>query len=66
MASEKTLWVWEHLPKNLAEVPDNSWLKEGDAVENLHRLEMSKYLFLVAKGKLLCTRKKAEIGQEPS
>lgn len=39
MSPGKTLWIWEHLPKN---VEDNkSWLKEGDAVENVHRLQMS-------------------------
>lgn len=34
----RTLWVWQSLPKVLKENPDKSWLKEGDAVENVQRL----------------------------
>jgi len=36
----KTLWIWESLPKKIEENADKSWLGEGDAVENVHRLEM--------------------------
>ena len=40
--AERTLWVWQSLPKVLEETPDRSWLKEGDAVENVQRLTMGK------------------------
>jgi len=40
MSSGRSLWLWEHLPKNIGDKPDQSWLKEGDAVENINRLEM--------------------------
>ena len=43
MSSGRSLWLWEHLPKNIGDKPDQSWLKEGDAVENINRLEMGKY-----------------------
>lgn len=37
---ERTLWVWQSLPKVLDDNPDKSWLKAGDAVENVQRLAM--------------------------
>jgi len=37
---ERTLWVWQSLPKVLEDNPDKSWLKAGDAVENVQRLAM--------------------------
>ena len=36
----RNLWVWEHLPKNAEDSLDKSWLNEGDAVENIHRLKI--------------------------
>lgn len=36
----RALWIWEHLPKNLEETNDKSWLNEGDAVENVNRLKI--------------------------
>jgi len=36
----RTLWTWEHLPKNNEENADTSWLNEGDAVENVNRLKI--------------------------
>lgn len=41
MSGGKSLWIWEHLPQTLEENADKSWLNEGDAVENVHRIEMS-------------------------
>jgi len=38
--SGRALWVWEHLPKNLEDSSDKSWLNEGDAVENVNRLKI--------------------------
>lgn len=38
--SGRALWIWEHLPKNLEETNDKSWLNEGDAVENVNRLKI--------------------------
>eukprot|EP00093_Oithona_nana_P011097 11097.XXX_646250_647293_1 [CDS] Oithona nana genome sequencing. len=37
---DRTLWVWQSLPKVVEENPDKSWIKEGDAVENAQRLAM--------------------------
>merc|ERR1712037_643658 len=39
--SERTLWTWAHLPTNVEDNMDKSWLHEGDAVENVHRLKIS-------------------------
>ena len=41
----RTLWTWEHLPKNNEENADTSWLNEGDAVENVNRLKIGKLNF---------------------
>ena len=41
--SERTLWTWAHLPTNVEDNVDKSWLHEGDAVENVHRLKISKH-----------------------
>jgi len=38
--SGRALWIWEHLPKNLEDSTDKSWLNEGDAVENVNRLKI--------------------------
>jgi len=38
--SARALWIWEHLPKNLEDSNDKSWLNEGDAVENVNRLKI--------------------------
>ena len=46
----KTLWIWESLPKQLEEA-DKSWLNEGDAVENVHRIGMGK-LTVTVQGSL--------------
>lgn len=46
MSGGKSLWIWEHLPQTLEENADKSWLNEGDAVENVHRIEMSKVSLL--------------------
>lgn len=35
----RTLWVWDRLPKGMT-ADNQSWLREGDAVENVHRLHM--------------------------
>ena len=37
----RTLWTWAHLPTNVEDNMDKSWLHEGDAVENVHRLKIS-------------------------
>ena len=37
----RTLWTWAHLPTNVEDNMDKSWLHEGDAVENIHRLKIS-------------------------
>jgi len=39
--SGRTLWTWAHLPTNVEDNMDKSWLHEGDAVENVHRLKIS-------------------------
>ena len=41
--SGRTLWTWAHLPTNVEDNMDKSWLHEGDAVENVHRLKISKH-----------------------
>ena len=47
----RALWIWEHLPKNLEETNDKSWLNEGDAVENVNRLKIGKMvlIFIISK-----------------
>ena len=45
---DRTLWVWQSLPKVVEENPDKSWIKEGDAVENAQRLAMGNiFIFFV-------------------
>ena len=41
--SGRTLWTWANLPTNVEDNMDKSWLHEGDAVENVHRLKISKH-----------------------
>jgi len=42
MSVERTLWLWSTLPKKPLVVEDQTWRNEGDAVENVHRLQMGK------------------------
>jgi len=39
----RTLWVWDTLPQKGLKPDDQSWLKEGDAVENVHRLKLANH-----------------------
>ena len=41
-SSGRTLWLWNTLPKNGLDAKDQTWLKKGDAVENIHRLKLGK------------------------
>lgn len=44
MAPEgRTLWLWDTLPKKGIKAEDQTWKKEGDAVENVHRLKLANY-----------------------
>ena len=36
----KTLWLWDSLPKKGLKSEEQTWLKEGDAVENVDRLAL--------------------------
>ena len=36
----RTLWIWDTLPKKGILPDEQPWLKEGDAVENVHRLNL--------------------------
>ena len=36
----RTLWIWDTLPKKGLLSDDQKWLNEGDAVENVHRLNL--------------------------
>ena len=36
----RTLWLWATLPKNLDSSQDQSWMRPGDAVENVQRLSL--------------------------
>ena len=36
----RTLWLWATLPKNLNSSQDQSWMRPGDAVENVQRLSL--------------------------
>ena len=38
----KTLWLWDTLPKKGLTAEEQTWLKEGDNVENVHRLNLGK------------------------
>ena len=44
MSGDRTLWLWSTLPTKPLVVEDQTWRKEGDAVENVHRLQMGKIL----------------------
>lgn len=39
----RTLWLWNSLPKKGIKAEDQTWKKEGDAVENVHRLKLANY-----------------------
>ena len=39
----RTLWLWNSLPKKGIKAEDQTWKKEGDAVENVHRLNLANY-----------------------
>ena len=34
----RTLWIWDTLPQKGIKSEDQTWINEGDAVENVHRL----------------------------
>lgn len=36
----KTLWLWDTLPKEVLKSEELTWLKEGDAVENVDHLAL--------------------------
>ena len=38
----KTLWLWDTLPKEVLKSEEQTWLKEGDAVENVDRLALGR------------------------
>ena len=38
----RTLWLWDTLPQKGLKSEEQTWLKEGDAVENVHRLSLGK------------------------
>ena len=40
----KTLWLWDTLPKKGLTAEEQTWLKEGDSVENVHRLNLGKII----------------------
>ena len=42
--SPKTLWVWDTLPQKELKSEEQTWLKAGDAVENVHRLKLGKIM----------------------
>ena len=42
MSNERTLWLWSTLPKQPLVAEDQTWRHEGDSVENVHRIQMSK------------------------
>lgn len=42
-SSGRTLWLWNTLPKNGLDAKDQTWLKKGDAVENIHRLKLANH-----------------------
>lgn len=41
-SNAKTLWLWDTLPQKGLKSEEQTWLKEGDAVENVHRLSLGK------------------------
>ena len=38
----RTLWLWNTLPKSGIKAEDQTWKKEGDSVENVHRLKLGQ------------------------
>ena len=40
----KTLWLWDTLPQKGLKSEEQTWLNEGDAVENVHRLTLGNLL----------------------
>ena len=38
----KTLWLWDTLPQKGLTAEEQTWLKEGDSVENVHLLNLGK------------------------
>ena len=51
----KTLWLWDTLPQKGLKSEEQTWLNEGDAVENVHRLTLgnllsNKYYQIVLSG----------------
>ena len=38
----KTLWLWDTLPQKGLTAEEQTWLKDGDSVENVHRLNLGK------------------------
>ena len=45
----RTLWLWDTLPQKGLKSEEQTWLKEGDAVENVHRLNLGITRNLFAK-----------------
>ena len=43
----RTLWVWDTLPQKSLKSEDQTWLKEGDAVENTQRLRLGKIMYFI-------------------
>ena len=43
----KTLWIWDTLPQKTIKSEEQTWLKEGDAVENAHRLKLGKIMCIL-------------------
>lgn len=39
----RTLWLWDTLPQKGLKSEEQTWLKEGDAVENVHRLNLANH-----------------------
>ena len=40
----KTLWIWDTLPQKGLKSDEQTWLNEGDAVENVHRLTLGNLI----------------------
>ena len=38
----RTLWIWDTLPQKGLQSADQTWLNEGDSVENVHRLNIGR------------------------
>jgi len=39
----RTLWIWDTLPQKGIKSEDQTWINEGDAVENVHRLTIAQH-----------------------